>query len=79
MKPSEAPRGRDSARMVAAVRAAMRELAAKRVLEGDMPSRAPAPPAANGRRSAAGLKRDGNARMSRSPASSQRTPTAGTA
>jgi hypothetical protein len=76
-QPSQFPRGQESARMVAAVRAAMRELADKRVLEGVGPSRASAPSAGDRRRPAAGVKRDRNARWSTSPASSERTPTTG--
>jgi hypothetical protein len=53
-KPSQFPRGPECARMVEAVRAAMREMADKRVHDRDMSSRAPAPLATDGRRSAAG-------------------------
>jgi hypothetical protein len=76
-QPSHFSRGQESARMVEAVRAAMRELAAKRVLEHVAPMTGDMNPPADRRPSRAAMKRDRNAPRSTSPASRQRTPTTG--
>jgi hypothetical protein len=70
-QPSHFARRDESARMVAAVRAAMRRLAAERVVERAAPTTSDADPPAE-------LKRDRNARRSTRPTSSQGAPTTDT-